>query len=300
MLEVFKLNKTFNDLKVLDSISFKVSPGKTFGLVGPNGAGKTTTMRLILNIFRPDSGEITLNSIPRNKLSHELFGYLPEERGLYQRSRVLDLLVYFGLLNKLNRHRAEVEAIRYLDKFGMVDYTLRRINDLSKGMQQKIQFIAATLHNPEVMIFDEPLTGLDPINQIVLRDLLEQYKNEGKIILLSTHHMSEVEELCDHICLINQGKIILDGQIEEVKKQFSEDAYYIESEEDLSFLYDFKFINVIEEQNNSCKFTISDKKIHNKFIQSIFDKININKFIRVEPSLHDIFIKLVQKDKDVS
>ena len=296
MLEVVKLSKSFDDLKVLDNISFKVTPGKTFALVGPNGAGKTTTMRLILKIIKPDSGEIIVNTIPRNKLSHEVFGYLPEERGLYQRARVLDLLIYFGLLNKLTRHRAEVEAIRYLDKFGMVDYTLRRISDLSKGMQQKIQFIAATLHNPEVMVFDEPLTGLDPINQIVLREMLDQYKSEGKIIILSTHQMSEVEALCDHICLINQGNIILDGQIGEIKKKFTENAYYIESDEDLSFLHDFKFLNVIEEQNNSCKFTISDKKVHNKFIQSLFEKINIRKFVHVEPSLHDIFIKLVQKD----
>jgi len=297
VLEVFKLCKAFDTVNVLDNVSFKVNPGKILGLVGPNGAGKTTTMRLILNIIKPDSGEITLNTLPRSKVSHEKFGYLPEERGLYHRSRVLELLVYFGLLNKLTRHRAEVEAIRFLDKFGMVDYTLRRICDLSKGMQQKIQFIAATLHNPEVMVFDEPMVGLDPINQILFRDLLNHFKSEGKIILLSTHQMSAVEELCDYICLINQGKIILEGQINEIKKQFSNDAYYIESDEDLSFLHDFKFIKVIEEQNNSCKFSISDKKVHNKFIQSLFEKIIIKKFVHIEPSLHDIFIKLVQKDK---
>ncbi len=300
MLEVFKLCKAFDAVNVLENVSFKVNTGKILGLVGPNGAGKTTTMRLILNIIKPDSGEITLNTLPRSKVSHESFGYLPEERGLYQRSRVLDLLVYFGLLNKLTRHRAEVEAIRFLDKFGMVDYTLRRICDLSKGMQQKIQFIAATLHNPEVIVFDEPLSGLDPINQLLFKDLLNQFKSEGKIILLSTHHMSAVEELCDYICLINQGKIIIEGPINDIKKQFSDDAYYIESEEDLSFLHDFKFIKVIEEQNNSCKFSISDKKVHNKFIQSLFEKIIIKKFVHVEPSLHDIFIKLVQKEKHAS
>ena len=167
-------------------------------------------------------------------------------------------------------------------------------------MQQKIQFVAATLHNPEVMIFDEPFSGLDPINQIVLREMLDQYRKEGKIILLSTHQMAEVEALCDHVCLINQGKIILDGSTSQIKKKFTEDAYYIESEEDLSFLHEFKFINVLEEQNNSCKFAISDKKIHSKFIQSLFEKINIKKFVHVEPSLHDIFIKLVQKDKDAA
>ena len=296
MLEISNLSKSFDNQTVLDDISFKVSPGEIFGLVGPNGAGKTTTMRLILKIIKPDTGEIIYNGIPRAKLAHELFGYLPEERGLYQRSRVLDLLIYFGLLNKLSRHRAEVEAIRFLDRFGMVEYTLRRINELSKGMQQKIQFIAATLHNPEVMIFDEPLSGLDPINQIVLKELLTQYKAEGKVILLSTHQMSDIEALCDHICLINQGKIILTGKIREIKEKFSEDVYYIESEEDLTFLHEFKFLKVIEEQNNSCKFTINDKKIHNKFVQSLFEKINIKKFLHVEPTLADIFIKLVQKN----
>ena len=191
MLEVNDITKYFELTQALKGISFRIEPGKIFGLLGPNGAGKTTTLRIIMNILKPDSGEILFKGLPRSKISRRLFGYLPEERGLYQPARVLQLLIYIGLLNKLSKHRAEVEAIRYLDKLGLVNYTKRRVNELSKGLQQKLQFITATLHDPEVLILDEPFVGLDPVNQIILRDIIQQYKSEGKMVVLSTHQMEE-------------------------------------------------------------------------------------------------------------
>jgi ABC-2 type transport system ATP-binding protein len=298
MLELNDIGKSFEDIIALKNISFKVSPGQIFGLVGPNGAGKTTTLRIILDIIRPDNGQVLYNDLPRSKVKRSVFGYLPEERGLYQRSKVLDLLIYFGTLNRLSKHRASIEAIRLLDKFGIVDYTRRRIHELSKGVQQKIQFIAASLHDPEVVILDEPFTGLDPVNQMVLRDMINQFKDEGKIVILSSHNMPEVEKLSDTICLINQGRIILYGPMEKIKQKYTDDTFYIESDDDLSFMRDLEYIKIIEEHNRSFKFTTKADKSKNKnILGDILSRLNVKKFYRMEPTLNDIFIDLVQKDK---
>jgi ABC-2 type transport system ATP-binding protein len=295
MLEVKSISKSFNNTQVLDKLSFNVLPGEVFALLGPNGTGKTTTMRLIMHILKPDEGEILYKNEPRSKLKRNLFGYLPEERGLYQRAKILDLLVYVGLLNRLTHHRAEVEAIRFLDKLGLVNYTQKIVGELSKGMQQKIQFILAMLHNPEILILDEPFAGLDPVNQLVLRDIVSEGKNEGKIIILSTHQMSEVEIIADHILLLNQGRTILEGTLDEIKSRFRENAFYIESEDNIAIIKDIKDINIIEEHNQSCKFSINSKDFtKEKIIQTIFQKIRVKKFLELEPSLNEIFIKLVQ------
>jgi ABC-2 type transport system ATP-binding protein len=296
MLEVTDLFKSFESTQALDGVSFTVNEGEIFALLGPNGAGKTTTLRIIMQILRPDSGEVLYNGEPRIKLQRNLFGYLPEERGLYQRAKVLDLLVYFGMLNHLSRHRAEVEAIRYLDKLGLIEYTQKKVHELSKGMQQKIQFIIALLHDPHIIILDEPYAGLDPVNQIVLRDIISENQEEGKIIILSTHQMSEVEKVADHICLINQGKMILDGTLKDIKSSFLENAFYIEAEDSIAAIKDIKNIKILEEQNQSCKIIINGPDTR-QTVQKLFEKIAVTKFIRAEPSLHDIFIKLIQAPK---
>jgi ABC-2 type transport system ATP-binding protein len=195
----------------------------------------------------------------------------------------------------LSHHRAEIEAIRFLDKLGLVDYTQKKVRELSKGMQQKIQFIIAMLHDPDILILDEPFAGLDPVNQMVLRDIVYENKNEGKIIILSTHQMSEVEIMADHILLLNQGRTILKGTLEEIKSRFKENAFYLESEDNIAAIRDIKDIKIIEEHNQSCKFAINGKDItKDKVIQSIFQKISVKKFIEMEPSLNEIFIKLVR------
>lgn len=296
MLEVDDISKSFRNIEAVKNLSFKIKPGTIFGLLGPNGAGKTTTMRMLMNILEPDEGEIRYNGISRQKIDRKLFGYLPEERGLYQPAKVLNLLIYFGMLNRLSRHRAEVEAIRFLDKLGLTSYTKHRINELSKGVQQKIQFIIASLHNPDVLILDEPFVGLDPINQIVLRKIIQKFKTDGKVIILSTHQLTEAEKLSDNICLINQGKVILDGSLNEIKKRYREDAFYIESEQDLSFLRDLNSIEIIEERNQGYKIAFNKKSgSRQKITQLIFEKAEVKKFIQVEPTLHDIFITLMRK-----
>ena len=295
MLEVSNLSKSFDNAQALDQVSFKVVPGEVFALLGPNGAGKTTMMRLIMHILKPDEGEILYKNEVRAKLRRNLFGYLPEERGLYQRAKVLELLVYIGMLNRLSHHRAEIEAIRYLDKLGLVDYTQKKVCELSKGMQQKIQFILAMLHNPDILILDEPFAGLDPVNQMVLRDIVSENKNEGKIIILSTHQMSEVEIMADHILLLNQGRTILEGTLEEIKSRYKENAFYLESNDSIAAIRDIKEIKIIEEHNQSCKFAINGKDTtKEQILQKIVQKIPVKKFIELEPSLNEIFINLVQ------
>jgi len=301
MLEVSNLSKSFENIQALDDVSFKIHPGEVFALLGPNGAGKTTAMRLLMHIFKPDEGEILYKSEPRGKLKRNLFGYLPEERGLYQRAKVLDLLVYVGVLNRLSHHRAEIEAIRYLDKLGLVDYTQKKVGELSKGMQQKIQFILAILHNPEILILDEPFAGLDPVNQLVLREIVKENKLEDKIIILSTHQMSEVEIMADHLLLLNQGRTILEGTLEDIKSRFKENAFYVESDDNIAALKELKDIKIIEEHNQSCKFSIIGKEaIKEKVLQTIFQKISVRKFMELEPSLNEIFIKLVQNGSKIT
>ncbi len=296
ILELNNVSKSFAETQVVEDLSFKVNGGEVFGLLGPNGAGKTTTMRMIMHIIQPDSGEILLNGTPRSKLKRLHFGYLPEERGLYPRATVLDMLIYFGTLNNLSKRKAEVEAIRYLDRLGMVELTDTRVNQLSKGMQQKIQFIAAFLHDPDVLILDEPFGGLDPINQIVLREILDEYKKQNKILIISTHQMEQAERICDHICLINQAHVILDGRIDKIKKQYRENAYILETDEPVPSIHDIKAIEILEENNNAYKFAINDKSMSFvNVMEMIKGKTNIRKFEIVQPSLHDIFIHLIHE-----
>jgi ABC-2 type transport system ATP-binding protein len=298
ILEVKNIRKSFGDTPVIENLSYMVRGGETFGLLGPNGAGKTTMMRMIMNILRPDEGEILYNGYLRHKLQAIHFGYLPEERGLYPRATVLEMLVYFGTLNNLSKSKAQVEAIRYLDRLGMVDFADTYVNKLSKGMQQKIQFIAAFLHDPEVLILDEPFAGLDPINQIVLRDILSEYRQNKKILILSTHQMDQVEKLCNHICLINQGRVILDGNLADIKKQYREDAYFVEADDPLDFIHDIENIEILEENNNAYKFAFKNAKKDSisVFLDRLKNKTRIKRFEVVEPALHDIFIRLVREE----
>lgn len=300
LLEVREVSKSFKDTVVLKDLSFRVRGGETFGLLGPNGAGKTTTMRMIMNILRPDSGEIYFNDVPRNHLKGVHFGYLPEERGLYPRARVIDVLVYFGTLNNLSARKAEVEAIRYLDRLGIVEYTDARINELSKGIQQKIQFIAAFLHDPEVIILDEPFTGLDPINQTVLLEILGEYKKKDKILIISTHMMEQAEKLCDHICIINQSKVVIDSPVEEIRRKFREDAYYLEIDGDSSSVKSIMDdVQVLEEGKNSFKFVLKKGSLSlSDLIGKVEAKARIRRFEVFEPSLHDIFIRLIQQQTE--
>ena len=212
------LRKSFGDVVALDGVGFRVEPGQVFGFLGPNGAGKTTTMRIVLGILRADEGSVTWADAAAGSLPRRTWGYLPEERGLYPRMTVLDQLVFVGSLYGIGRAEAARRARSWLARFRIQDYADRRAEQLSKGNQQKVQFIAAILHDPDVVLMDEPFTGLDPINAALVRDAFLELRDRGKALLFSTHQMEAVEELCDAIAIIDRGRLVVSGPTAEVKR----------------------------------------------------------------------------------
>ena len=214
MLQIKNLTKHFKNTIAVDHISLNVRKGDVYGFLGPNGAGKTTSIRMIMGIIKPDFGSIKLNGKDINTIERRTLGYLPEDRGLYQKQNLNEILNYFGLLKGLEKKEAYFRSSYWLERFNLADQKMRKVEELSKGNQQKIQFILALLHDPQFIILDEPFTGLDPVNQILLKEIIKEKQSEGKTIIFSTHQMDQVEKLCNNLCLINKGKLILEGSLE--------------------------------------------------------------------------------------
>lgn len=294
LLEIKNVTKKFGDYAASNDITFSVKAGSVFGLLGPNGAGKTTMIRMINNILKPDSGTIKLFGETVESDHQNNIGYLPEERGLYKKIKVLDQLTYFAQLKGLARSEAQSRARNWLRKLDASDWEAKKIQELSKGMQQKVQFISTILHDPNLIILDEPFSGFDPINTEVLKNIILDLKKEGKTIILSTHIMEQAEQLCDDICLINKGKIVLAGELFEIKKRNGRDTILIEFEGDSSFLNNLHDVKFISRTNNRAEFRLADKNISVKSIlHSALDSVEVTKFEFVEPSLHEIFIDVV-------
>ncbi len=295
-MEILKLNsvsKYFGDYKATNDVSFSVQKGAIFGLLGPNGAGKTTIIRQITNIYYPDSGEILLFGESVSSKHQNMMGYLPEERGLYKKLKVIEQLIYFGELKGLSKKEAEKRARLWLIKLGANDWIDKKIQELSKGMQQKIQFISTILHDPEFLILDEPFSGFDPVNAELLKDIILELKSQGKTIILSTHVMSQVEELCDEIVLINRGKIILEGKVREIKKSFGRNNLKIEFDGSDEFLNGIDSSKIINRSNNSVEIKLENENEAKAIFSKIDNSTFIYKFELAEPSLHEIFINTV-------
>ncbi len=296
-LQIENITKTFGFYKAVDNISFEVPKGIVFGLLGPNGAGKTTTIRMINNIILPDNGKITLNDKIIDYEAQNFIGYLPEERGLYKKLKVIDQLVYFASLKAVPSKLAEERAFFWLEKLGAKGWENKKIQELSKGMQQKIQFISTILHNPDLLILDEPFSGFDPINTEMLKNIILEMKSDGKTIILSTHVMSQVEELCDEILLINKGQVILNGKVKDIKKRYGNNSFYIEIAEEIENLTNLSnLIKIHKLKNNNLEFELvsNDIKI-NEVLQFFISNYTITKFQETEPTLHEIFINEVGK-----
>ena len=297
-MEILKVNsivKKFGDFEAVSDVSFYVEKGTVFGLLGPNGAGKTTTIRMITNILKPDYGEITMFGEQVASRHQNRIGYLPEERGLYKKIKVIDQLIYFGMLKGMSRSDAQSEARKWLRKLEAESWESKKIQELSKGMQQKVQFISTILHNPDVLILDEPFSGFDPINTETIKKIILDLKEEGKTIILSTHIMEQVEQLCDNICLINEGKPVLSGLVREIKRSYGRDTIIMEWDGDDSFLNDFQNIRFINRSNNRAEFRISDGLKPMQILQQASLSNYIYKFELAEPSLNEIFIDVVTK-----
>ena len=296
MLQVNNLVKTFKDTVAVDNISFNVEPGKIFGLLGPNGAGKTTTIRMILNIIKPSTGTILFEGKPFSKEFFNIIGYLPEERGLYKKSKVLDTLLYFAGLKNMDKKSAIAESIKWLRKLEIENYKDKKIEELSKGNQQKVQFIVSIIHNPRLLIFDEPFGGFDPINQQLIKDILLSFVNSGKTIILSTHQMDTAEKLCSDIFLINKGKEVCSGSLTQIKKKFGTNNIKVEYEGDASFLNSDPSIVHVDRYSNYAEIQLLDSIRPNVFLKSIIDKINITQYSVIEPTLNKIFIDAIKEN----
>lgn len=299
IIEVSNVTKAFGNYKAVNDVSFNVDSGRIFGLLGPNGAGKTTTIRMLTNIFLPDSGSINILGKPTSAEIQNHLGYLPEERGLYKRIKVIEQLVYFAQLKGLTKHEALKRAKFWLNELGANGWENKKIQELSKGMQQKVQFISTILHEPEVMILDEPFSGFDPINTELLKNIILELKDKGKTIILSTHVMAQVEQLCDEIALINKGSAVLTGNVRDIKASQGRDTVIVEFNGDDSFINEIPDIKVLNKTKSRVEFRILNGNFDtHSILNTILKKANILKFELVEPSLHEIFIQTVSNSNN--
>ena len=292
VVELIGVTKAYDTKIAVSHLDLSIEAGQMFGLLGPNGAGKTSSIRMMMGITIPDSGQIKLFDQPFERKSLERVGYLPEERGLYKKMKVLDQLIFFGELHGLAASEARKRSIAWAERMEIAESLGKKTEELSKGMQQKIQFISCLLHDPGLIIMDEPFSGLDPVNATLLERTLLELKDQGKAILFSTHRMDQVEKLCDSICLVNQGRAVLEGRVREIKASYGRNRVIIEFEGSSSFLNSSE---IAEASNFSGHVDIRLKEGANaqKLLQEAADVATIYRFELVEPSLEEIFIQTV-------
>jgi ABC-2 type transport system ATP-binding protein len=297
VVELAGVTKAYESKIAVNNLSLSIDAGQMFGLLGPNGAGKTSSIRMIVGMTIPDSGSIRLFDKPFDRKSLERIAYLPEERGLYKKMKVLDQLVFFGELHGLTAGEAKKRATDWAQRLEIDESLLKKTEELSKGMQQKIQFISCLLHDPGLIIMDEPFSGLDPVNAVLLEKTLIELKNQGKAIVFSTHRMDQVEKLCDAICLIDRGRAVLAGKVREIKSSYPRDRIVVEFEGSSEFL---KSPEIAEANNFSGHSEITLKPGGNaqKLLHEAAAQATIYRFEMVEPSLEEIFIKTVGGNAD--
>jgi ABC-2 type transport system ATP-binding protein len=293
MLKAINLRKEFATTVAVDGVSLEARSGEILGLLGPNGAGKTTTIRMILNIIQPDAGSITFDGRPFSEEIRNQFGYLPEERGLYRKNKLLNTILYFASLKGIDTGEAKRRAYKWLERFDLLNQYQQRIETLSKGNQQKVQFIISILHDPALLILDEPFSGLDPVNQILLKDILQELKREGRAIVFSTHQMDQAEKLSDSICLINHGAMVLEGGVKEVKQRFGRNSIHLEYDGDGGFLKQLPFVREANVYENYAELELGMVVPSRDILSAISSKLEIRKFEYVEPSLNSIFLNVV-------
>ncbi len=290
------LTKRFGQVTALDGISFTVKPGEVFGFLGGNGAGKTTTMRIILDILRADEGSATWNGQPTDQAPRRTWGYLPEERGLYPRMEVLEQLVFLGDLYKVPRREGARRAREWLDRFQIADYANRRAEELSKGNQQKIQFIAAVLHEPPVLLMDEPFVGLDPVNVALLKEAFLEMRNRGATIVFSTHQMEMVEELCETVVLIDRGRVVLGGSVREVRRSTGRQVIRlaVDGDTQLAWLADVPGVRVVRPGQDYAELDVEQSVDPETVLRAALDRgKRVTQFLIDDPSIEDIFIEKV-------
>jgi ABC-2 type transport system ATP-binding protein len=294
-IELEKLRKSYDQFVAVDDLSFNIEQGSVFGLLGPNGAGKTSTIRMMIGITAPDSGTVRAFGKPFHRNALQKIGYLPEERGLYKKMKVLEQLIFLAELHGMPAGTARQKAVQWCEKLEISDKLESKVEELSKGMQQKIQFIAALVHDPDFIIMDEPFGGLDPVNAALLKNVLLELKKQGKTILFSTHRMDQVEKLCDTICLINRGRSVLQGDLKRVKSQYGKNNVQIEYEGDGNFLEQNTLVRSFNNYGNHVEVRLAPGADPQQLLHMAAAHSRISKFELMEPSLEEIFIDVVGK-----
>lgn len=292
-IEVSQIAKSFGDVKAVVDVSFEVKSGEIFGLLGPNGAGKTTAIRIMLDIFQPDHGQVSILGGPMTEAKKDQIGYMPEERGLYQDVKLERCLLYLASLKGIPDQQARENLEKYLKRFDLAEHKGKKVKELSKGMQQKAQIINTLLHEPELIIIDEPFTALDPLNLQLVKDVMEELRDQGVTIIMSTHQMQQVEELCDRILLINDGVNVLYGDLTEIRKRFSGHAVVVRAGSELPQLAGVK---ESARHNGDIKLTLMENSTPQEVLKELAGKdISLEKFEIAVPDLNEIFIRVVEE-----
>jgi ABC-2 type transport system ATP-binding protein len=292
-LQLNEVTKQYGEKTAVNGISLVVKAGEIYGLLGANGAGKTTTMRMTLGLIAPDGGHIRWKGNGYTADLRRLMGYLPEERGLYPKIKVGEQLMYLAELRGVSRRKAETELRRWLERFGISEYENKRVEELSKGNQQKIQFIAAVIHDPDILILDEAFSGLDPVNVELLKDTVISLRDEGKAILFSSHRMEHVEELCENICMLNRGKTVLQGTLKDIKRSFPKETVLLETELEVAGLDRIPGVTAVKRRSTGYEVHIAHQDAAQDILRHAQDQTSIYRFQVMEPTLHEIFIRKV-------
>lgn len=297
MLKVSHLSKSYGDLKAVDDLSFEVKDGEIFGLLGVNGAGKTTTFRMIVGLLKPDQGEVLLDGKKIDYSMVSLLGFLTEERSLFTKMTVEEQVHYFARLKGMNKKRIDEELDKWLERLDIKEYKKKRIKELSKGNQQKIQFICALIHHPKLLLLDEPFTGLDPFNVSVLMAILRELASEGTMIIFSSHRMEHVEVFCDSLLILVEGKSILSGSLKSIKEGFKKKKIYLQGKISLPELKKIKGVDKIEKKENDYVLEVSSSKVVKEVFKLVKKSESLEKFMVEDASLNDIFVSKVGEIK---
>lgn len=291
-LELKDVTKRFGNVLAVDDVSFQIPEGSIYGFLGPNGAGKTTTLRMIMSIFYPDSGSIITLGNSNPEAVKDRMGYLPEEKGLYKKMKTGELLAYFGRLKGLDAATANKRSRELLTKFGLGDWLDQKCEALSKGMGQKVQVLATLIHNPELVILDEPFSGLDPINVEVVKEMILDIKRDGRTVIFSTHVMEQAQEICDSILLINKGKKIIDGTIDEVRASGGK-GVVVEYEGDSSGFSTIPGVERVNDKGRQAELSLVDGTDPHDVLEHLIKQVRIRQFESAQPSLHEVFLRAV-------
>jgi ABC-2 type transport system ATP-binding protein len=298
MIEFQQLKRTYGDFTAVQPLSLTVQRGEVFGFLGPNGAGKTTTIRMMMSIFYPDSGSISILGEPNSESLKDRIGYLPEEKGLYKNMKSIDLITYFGRLKGMSKAAARAKGTELLTRFGLAEWINAKTKALSKGMGQKVQVLATLMHDPELLILDEPFSGLDPVNTEVMRDLVIDMKRAGKTVIFSTHVMEHAEQICDHVLLINKGRILIDGPITKVRATGGS-TIQLDYDGDGAVLKTLTGVTRVNDAGKHAEFVLAPDNDADDLLKQIVGKVKVRRFDTREASLHEIFVRAVGSDTSV-